>query len=157
MFTFSIFANIFAAVCEYDTRAIGASTSIAGLIAGMLAMIIVNWSVFDGNPQLEQLRCCFVAMTIFMLVMMVLLVGNGSQSDILGHLGGAIFGFLFGMGFYPRPNTPTAKTVRKVGLGLFTMTSCLMIGLLFGLHANKDDGQNVVVPSDPSDPFSGNI
>lgn len=122
---------MFAAVCDFDSTAVGASTAICGLIAGQLAMIIVNWSQFSGNPQLEQMRCCFVAMSIFMLIMMVLMAGN---ADILGHLGGAIYGFLFGMAIYPRPRTETGKKLRMFGLATFTIMAVLMIGLLFGLH-----------------------
>merc|ERR1719453_869740 len=75
-FVSGIFANIFAAVCDFDSQAVGASTAICGLVAGQLAMIIVNWSQFSGNPQLEQMRCCFLAMCIFMPIMMVLMGGT---------------------------------------------------------------------------------
>lgn len=98
-------------------------------------MILVNWSAFNGNPALEQMRCCFVAMSIFMLVMMILMAGTSSSSDILGHLGGAIFGLLYGLAFYPRPRSDTGRKTRLVGFALFSSVSILMIGLLFGLHA----------------------
>ena len=48
-------------------------------------------------------------MCIFMLVMMILMA---SGSDILGHLGGALYGFLFGMVVYPRPNSSSGKKMR---------------------------------------------
>ena len=71
-----------------------------------------------------------MGMIIFMLIMMVLMAGN---SDILGHLGGAIFGFLFGLAFFPRPNTNTGKKCRMGGLIFFVGTAILMTALLFGL------------------------
>ena len=81
------------------------------------------------------MRCCFLAMCIFMIIMMVLMAGG---SDVLGHLGGAIFGFLFGMAFYQRPRDETGKKTRMFGLGSFTLTAILMIALLFGLHQQHE-------------------
>lgn len=74
-------------------------------------------------------------MIIFMLIMMVLMAGN---ADILGHLGGALFGFFFGLAFYPRPATNTGKKCRMGGLILFTGLAVLMLGLLFGLQHDTE-------------------
>lgn len=77
-------------------------------------------------------------MCIFMLVMMILLAGGdglAGKSDYLGHLGGAIYGLLFGMAFYPRPRDESGKKSRLIGFAMFTSMCILMIALLFGLHA----------------------
>lgn len=53
-FASGIGANIFSSVCQFEGKpSVGASTSINGLLTGLLAMIIVNWSAFDGNQMLE--------------------------------------------------------------------------------------------------------
>ena len=96
-------------------------------------MIIVNWSAFSGNPQAEQTRCYFVAMTIIMIVM-IMLMGGGSSMDLAGHGGGIIFGLVFGFAFYPRANSPGGKKFRIAGLSLSVGLFVLMTGLLFGTH-----------------------
>jgi len=68
-----------------------------------------------------------------MLVMMVLM-GSGTNSDMMGHLGGAIFGFFFGLSMYPRPRTDGCRKARLFGLVSFTSLTVLLFGLLFGLH-----------------------
>lgn len=46
-------------------------------------------------------------MTIIMIVMLMLMGGGGSGSmDLAGHGGGILFGLFFGLGFYPRGNSP---------------------------------------------------
>jgi len=93
-------------------------------------MMILNWSAFSGNPQLEQIRCCFTAMSIFMLVMMIVMGGN---SDILGHLGGAIYGFLLRMVAFPRPRTDQCRKWRLGCLLMIASLTVLCLGLLFGM------------------------
>ena len=39
-----------------------------------------------------------------------------SGMDDLGNLGGALYGFLFGMVVYPRPNSSTGKKMRLIGM-----------------------------------------
>ena len=70
-------------------------------------------------------------MTLFMLVMMLVME---KDYDILGHLGGAIFGFLFGLAMYPRPRTDGCRKARLLGLISLASLSVLLLGLLFGLH-----------------------
>ena len=80
MIFFSIGANIFSSFCQFENhKSVGASTSINGLCTGLLAMIIVNWSAFNGNQMLEQVRCClifFVAFCILLNLMMGVNVSN---------------------------------------------------------------------------------
>jgi rhomboid protease GluP len=40
--------NLFSAFCR-DDRSVGASTADFGILAGLLAMILVNWHSFDGS------------------------------------------------------------------------------------------------------------
>lgn len=70
-------------------------------------------------------------MCIFMLVMMILMA---SGSDILGHLGGALYGFLFGMVVYPRPNSSSGKKMRLIGMLTLASVTVLCLGLLFGMN-----------------------
>jgi membrane associated rhomboid family serine protease len=43
--------NVFSSACQFSgNTSVGASTSINGLLTGMLAVIVVNWSEFTGHP-----------------------------------------------------------------------------------------------------------
>jgi len=104
---------------------VGASTADFGIYTGLLAIIFVNWSAFDRNEQLEQLRCCLVFIIIFIL-MINLMSSLGPQNsgvvDINGHVGGMITGLLWGLAFFPRVRSPSGLTQRKWGivlLGIF--------------------------------------
>lgn len=52
-FASGIGGNLFSAYWKPTESSIGASTAINGVLTGILAMILVNWSAFNGNPQLE--------------------------------------------------------------------------------------------------------
>ena len=52
-FTSGIGGCLFSAYWKPFDSSIGASTAINGVLTGILAMILVNWSAFNGNPQLE--------------------------------------------------------------------------------------------------------
>ena len=103
----------------------------------MLAVVVVNWSAFSGNPMLEQLRCMLMFIIIFMVFlnsMMGLGASGSSNVDGLGHLGGAITGFVWGLAFMPRADGPSGQTMKKVGMGLTVLFFGLTIGLLWGLN-----------------------
>lgn len=94
--------NAFSCLCS-NSRSVGASTAIFGLIGGLLAMIIVNWKALDRNPEI---RCCMIVFIVFFLVFSILFsyssdisVGNDSTNnvDIYGHIGGFLTGTFFGM------------------------------------------------------------
>ena len=127
--------NVFSSACMYDgDNSVGASTAINGLLTGMLAVVVVNWSAFTGHPQLEQLRCILLFVIIF-LVFLNTIMGVGSGSiDYLGHLGGALTGFIWGLAFMPRVASPAGETMKKVGIGLTVLFFGLTFGLLYGLH-----------------------
>lgn len=59
---------------------------------------------------------------------------SGSNIDYLGHLGGAITGFVWGLAFMPRVAGPSGEKMKKVGLGLTVLFFGLTIGLLWGLN-----------------------
>ena len=43
--------NLFSSACNFSNNdSVGASTAINGLLTGMLAVVVVNWSAFTGNP-----------------------------------------------------------------------------------------------------------
>ena len=42
--------NLFSAMCDHNSRSVGASTAINGLLTGVLAVILANWEAFTGNP-----------------------------------------------------------------------------------------------------------
>lgn len=78
-------------------------------------------------------------MLLFVIILLVFLntlmgAGSGSNVDYLGHLGGAITGFVWGMAFMPRVASPTGATMKKVGIALTVVFFGLTTGLLFGLN-----------------------
>ena len=40
--------NLFSAMCDHTSTSVGASTSINGLMSGLLAMVLANWEAFKG-------------------------------------------------------------------------------------------------------------
>jgi len=100
------------------SKSVGASTSDFGILSGLLAIIFVNWSAFNGSQQLEQTRCILVFMVIFMIVINLLVsVGQAGTVDINGHLGGLFAGMFWGLAFFPRSPSANPK-MRMWGLGL---------------------------------------
>ena len=100
-------------------------------------MIIVNWQAFNGNPQLEMVRCYMIFFVVLCVFLNIMMGGAGSQVDYLGHIGGSITGLIWGLAFLPRANTPGGATCKKVGLGLTVVFFGLCTGLLFGLNPPK--------------------
>lgn len=75
---YRIGGNIFSSVCQFTgDNSVGASTAINGLLTGLLAVIIVNWSVFNGNPQLEMVRC-YMLFFIILCIFLNVLMGSGA-------------------------------------------------------------------------------
>ena len=115
-----------------DDRSIGASTADQGIMTGLLAMIIVNWSAFSGNPQLEMQRCMLVAMiTIMILFGYTMSYQSSGTVDTMGHLGGSMAGLFWGFAFFPRVRSQAGLNLRKVGLGLVALFYGLQIILFF--------------------------
>ena len=76
----------------------------------------------------------FIIIFMVFLNTMMGLGAPGSNIDYLGHLGGAITGFVWGLAFMPREDGPSGKTTKNVGLGLTLLFFGLTIGLLWGLN-----------------------
>ncbi len=70
-FLAGIGGNLFSALC-YPSKfgSVGASTSIYGLIATLLAIVFVNWKALDRSPEV---RCCLIMMVIFVLFFSILM------------------------------------------------------------------------------------
>jgi rhomboid protease GluP len=87
--------NIFSALC-YPSKslAVGASTSIFGLIATIIALLVVNWRALETQPEV---RCCLIFVVVFVLLfsLMMSVGSNDGSVDVYGHLGGLITGFFF--------------------------------------------------------------
>lgn len=76
-------------------------------------------------------------MVVLLLIFNLLAFGGGGGSstysiDTMGHLGGAITGFLYGMAFFTRVPSPSGQTMRKVGIVLIAIYFSLLLGLFFG-------------------------
>ena len=90
-----------------DDPSVGASTAVFGIFTGQIAMIMVNWHALSQHPQLINLRNMILGFTVFCLAMnfMSNFGGDpegGDTTDVSGHVGGAITGFLWGIAFMPR-------------------------------------------------------
>ena len=124
-----------------DSCSVGASTAGFGILTGILALLFVNWSAFNGNPQLEQTRCILVAMVIF-FILINLMMGAGSQGnsiDTYGHLGGALAGLFWGMACFPRETrNQTGQSLRKWGLGRTSVFFSLQIILFYTVKKPLD-------------------
>jgi membrane associated rhomboid family serine protease len=101
-FYYRIGGNIFSALCYPSKQlSVGASTSIFGLIATIVALLVVNWKALESQPEV---RCYLIIVVVFVLLFSLLLSVNSSDPtdilsyasvDIYGHLGGLITGFFF--------------------------------------------------------------
>lgn len=69
-FVSGIGGNLIGALAQ-DANSVGASTGVCGVLAGCLAMVIVNWTAFNGSQQLEQTRCMLTVMVVVMIVLNV--------------------------------------------------------------------------------------
>ena len=74
----------------------GASTSLYGLIACLVALLVVNWKSLGNQPEV---RCCLIIGVVFILMFSLLASVSGDSAnsvvDFYGHLGGLITGFFF--------------------------------------------------------------
>lgn len=98
-FVSGIGGNLFSALCDPNPLkiAVGASTSIFGLISTLLAIVFVNWKALDRSPEV---RCCLIMMVIMVLFFTLIMALSGGNlatgfagMDTFGHLGGFIAGF----------------------------------------------------------------
>lgn len=111
-----------------------------GIFTGLLSIVLVNWSAFNGDPNLEMLRCylCFIVVFIVLLGFMFTGSSMGSKQmsgykvDSMGHLGGAITGLFYGFAFFPRVQSPAGTKYRTFGFILLALYFSLLIGLFFG-------------------------
>ena len=71
-------------------------------------------------------------MIIIMIVMNLLAgAGDGSTSDVPGHVGGGIAGLIWGFAFFPRVKDNLSAKLRKIGLVLTAFFFILFTILLF--------------------------
>eukprot|EP00347_Sterkiella_histriomuscorum_P024243 403331813 len=87
--------NLFSALCAPDKLSVGASTSIFGLLACLLSLVLVNWKALDRSPEV---RCCLIIFVIFLFLFSLLMAFSSQENtvDVFGHLGGFLSGFFFG-------------------------------------------------------------
>mmetsp|Transcript_9776 Transcript_9776/g.19187 ORF Transcript_9776/g.19187 Transcript_9776/m.19187 type:complete len:304 (-) Transcript_9776:346-1257(-) len=80
---------LFSCLVSPDTLAVGASTSIFGIIGAMLCWIIMNWSSLGDSPGK-----IFTVIWLVMLLVFNIIIGFSSEhTDNWGHFGGFITGF----------------------------------------------------------------
>lgn len=125
--------NLFSSLCTPNERSIGASTADFGIFTGLLAMIFVNWSAFDGSQALQQMRCMQIAIIVIMIFLNFAMTSGAKNSvDVAGHGGGSIVGLLWGLAFFPRVKSPSGVKLGfcgKITLALFIVFCLLMFYL----------------------------
>lgn len=52
-----------------DVAGLGPAGATTGLLSGQLAVIFVNWNEFDGNQQMETMRCCGIFLVSLILIL----------------------------------------------------------------------------------------
>jgi len=121
--------NVFGALFEAGP-AVGASTSIVGLLGVFIAFVIVNWKKLDSQMK------CFMLCMVFFIIMINLVFSIGpsdkqSAVDNYGHLGGLITGIFAGMVLVQAQGAATLyeKRVKIIGqcLTVFFFVLCFCL------------------------------
>jgi hypothetical protein len=112
-------------------------------------MVIINWHAFSANAQLKQMRCMLLFFVVLMLVMNFIMdFGQDGTVDIYGHVGGAIAGLFYGLGFFPRAKSEFGTYLRKIGFVFTCAAFTIMFGLLVTVRKPQDLASSYVVDKD---------
>jgi len=118
-FACGVFGNLLSAAADPFKLAVGASTAGFGLIGVWLAEILLSWEIL--GPARERT----IIWIAFMLISVTTMSSMTPNMDLVGHLGGALGGFLLSivisdMSEEDRPEWyPQARAAAALGLCLF--------------------------------------
>lgn len=130
---------LMSAVSE-SKHSLGPGVATFGIIAGLAALLIVNWKALEN---LAQMRCMMIVMIIMFLVLtLFMLIGQQDWGiytvlNPLGHLGGFLTGMFVGLWLMPAVRQEASyhssfeKKVRKVGYGLTFIYFTLLVILFY--------------------------
>ncbi|CAG9332916.1 ROM1_3 [Blepharisma stoltei] len=82
--------NLLGAILDPNARAVGASTSIFGMISAMIAWVLMNWHSLEGNAY----RVITLLVLLILMIMSLITGIVSTQTDNSGHFGGMIVGFI---------------------------------------------------------------
>jgi membrane associated rhomboid family serine protease len=99
-------------LCDRTTPTVGASTAIFGVMGGLIAYLIINWSALERYGPVRSTLCCIIGI----LVVFSLLFSMGSSIDAIAHIGGLIGGLLISMAILPGM-VEKNKIITWIGLG----------------------------------------
>lgn len=88
---------LFSALCS-DTLSVGASTAVYGLIGAYVSYLVLNWIDLKRDTDKRWRIMVFLVMALVLSI----LVSASTNIDVLGHLGGFIFGAISGMFLVPK-------------------------------------------------------
>ena len=129
--------NLLTAVIEPYKIAIGASTSLYGLLGAYGSYFIYSWEYLGPGRHLNLLLYGFAILMNFTLAMYVPII------DVEGHLGGFVVGLALGLLYLERREDLNSWTKSRIGALLFLVAffAGLTVLLIFlGLEHCSDYG-----------------
>lgn len=135
-FVIVIGGNIFGCLLS-NKYALGSDVAIFGMIGGLLALIIVNWSKMKGQDQ-----CCAVIMILFLVIVQIMLMVQAGQygkafaivySFEIADTWGAMGGFFSGLfsGLFIMPTEKEGNTGREASCSRVTKIIGIILTLIW--------------------------
>ena len=108
-----------------ETRSVGASGSIFGVIGATIGWILLNWSALNGNPSRNMSLIVLLVITGFSLLLGFI----QTNTDNAVHLGGVLSGTACAFAFLPTLNAQTLIQKRQS----LAAKASLVLFFIFGL------------------------
>jgi len=131
-FVCGLFGNLLSVAVDPFKLAVGASTAGFGLLGVWLAEIALSWNVL--GPARERTSIWI----LFMIVSVISMSTGTPNLDVVGHIGGALAGFLLAIVIsdMPEQHRPSwygeARAGAAVGLGM--ILTCGLAKIMTGYH-----------------------
>lgn len=84
-------------LCNRTDVTAGASTAVFGVLGGLVAYLIINWTALERYGQIRSNLACIIGI----IVVFSLLFSIGSSIDGIAHIGGMIGGLLVSLAILP--------------------------------------------------------
>jgi membrane associated rhomboid family serine protease len=114
-------------LCNRTDLTAGASTAIFGILGGLVAYLIINWTALAAlGPVRSNLACIIGIIVVFSLLFSI-----GSSIDGIAHIGGMIGGLLISLAILPglQEKSRVVMWVGALGIGVMNLITFLMFFL----------------------------